>query len=180
MRSLEAIFRNYDLNPVIRSMVDSGLYSLTRDLVIGNSDSGVRIVGPVDRSAIIERVGTGSSSDYVARLENADNLTFENLTIRGNGANGIAALTSPGSDNLPSAIAFSPPIVTGLRVDYSGNFTSVIDSDFDGGPLRNQTSHCCSHRHWERSFKVICLEIESGQAVAIASAGGLVENNEIC
>jgi parallel beta-helix repeat protein len=143
MASLESLLRNYDLNPGDVIYVDSGIYNLANDLVIGNSDSGVQIVGPADRSAIFDR-GSVASGSRAFVLDNADNITFENVEIRNSG-NGIFANfaqgANAGSDGLTIRNSRFTNSQAGLSIDAGNNGVSVIDSIFDGGTGRNMGYH---------------------------------------
>ncbi|MFN7333087.1 MAG: right-handed parallel beta-helix repeat-containing protein, partial [bacterium] len=144
MASLEALLRNYDLNPGDVIYVDSGIYNLANDLVIGNSDSGVRIVGPADRSAIFDR-GSVASGARAFVLENADGITFENLEIR-NSSTGIFANLAQGANTGSDGLTirnsrFTNNSQRGVFIDSGNNGASVIDSVFDGGATRNQAVH---------------------------------------
>ncbi|MEQ1826615.1 MAG: right-handed parallel beta-helix repeat-containing protein [Pirellula sp.] len=145
MSSLENLFRSYDLNPGDTIYVDSGIHTLTRDLTITNEDSGVRIVGPSDRSAIFQRTGTASSSNAVFRLSNADGITFENVEIQGGGGYGIHAPFangSAGSDGLTIRNSrFINLLIGGVYLDQGNNFATIEDSVFDGGVSRNMGIH---------------------------------------
>jgi hypothetical protein len=144
MASLESLLRNYDLNPGDVIYVDSGIYNLANDLVIGNSDSGMRIVGPADRSAIFDR-GSVASGSRAFVLDNADNITFENVEIRNSGIGifaNFAQGANAGSDGLTIRNSrFTNNSQRGVSIDAGNNEASVIDSVFDGGAARNQSVH---------------------------------------
>ncbi len=143
MASIEALLNTYDLNPGDTVYVDSGLHLIPRDIVISNSDSGVRFVGPADRSAILSRVG-GNSGNSLFRLDNSDNVTFENIDFRANGGAAIRAFdvqgVGNGSDNLTVRNSFFTNNAWGIHLGEGNHFASILDSNFDGGPTRNQSS----------------------------------------
>ncbi len=185
MASLEALLRNYDVNPGDTIFVDSGIYNLLGTLTIRSDDSGVRIVGPADRSAIFDRGSTASGTQAFV-LNNADGITFENLEIR-NSAFGILAGfaqgVGAGSDGLTIRNSrFTNNLQLAVSIEQGNNGVSVIDSDFDGGPTRNQTSHLLL-RGTDSSvtgnqFKMSSSDGSRSPAVQILGVRGLVDSNQ--
>src|SRR3972149_2269958 len=64
MASLSALVRAYDLDAGDVVYVDTGTYSVTTNIVLGVSDSGVRIEGPVGvgHRAVVNRGNTASTA----------------------------------------------------------------------------------------------------------------------
>ncbi len=185
MASLEAVFRTYDLNPGDTIYVDSGVYNLTRDLTITNGDSGVRILGPADRSAVIDR-GNSQSNERAFILDNADGITFENLLIRDAGIGifaNFAQGANAGSDNLTVRnVVFTGNSFAGVSIDGGNHFATVVDSVFDGGASRNQSIHLML----QGSDSVVSGNLftkssggsSGSSAVFVTGSRGLVEDNE--
>ncbi len=98
MASLAALIAAYDLNPGDVIHVDTGIYDLVRNIVIGSEDSGVRIEGPALGTALLNR-GNSSSGSYGIELAGADDVTLTRLSVTG-GEYGIYASTTADSDNL--------------------------------------------------------------------------------
>ncbi|MEX0642950.1 MAG: right-handed parallel beta-helix repeat-containing protein, partial [Pirellulales bacterium] len=78
-RSLASILTNYDLGPGDSILVDAGLHSLTTHGLSGEvrftaADSGVLVIGPPDRSAVLSGVVV---------VEASAQITLENITIAG-------------------------------------------------------------------------------------------------
>ena len=91
MASLEALLAAYDLRPGDVVHVDSGDYTLLRDLVVATSDGGaegapVTILGPaaLGGTATVDRAFSASDS-RVFDLENVSHLTLQGLSITGAG-----------------------------------------------------------------------------------------------
>ena len=107
--SVRAILEAYDLGPGDRILVDTGVYDLGANIVVGENvglgldDAGVTIQGPLvaGHEAVLNRGNTGSSS-YVFELVNADDVTLRNLTITG-GRFGVSASSGSDSDGVTIA-----------------------------------------------------------------------------
>jgi parallel beta-helix repeat protein len=100
MASLSALLRAYDLEPGDTIFVDTGVYTLQTNLVLGQADSGVTVQGPtgVGRTAVFDRDNTSAGS-YVFELAGADDVTLSHLVVTG-GAVGVYAGAGSDSDRL--------------------------------------------------------------------------------
>jgi hypothetical protein len=87
--SIQAILDAYDLNNGDTIVVDTGTYALNSNIAITAEDAGVRISGPSDTGAILDR-GDTAFDNSVFELRNADGVTLDHLTMFG-GAYGIYA-----------------------------------------------------------------------------------------
>ena len=101
--SVSAVLAAYHLvsGDVIR--VDAGTYSVSTNIVITSDDAGVKIEGYHDttlttRHAVLDRSNTNSGA-YVFELQNADNITLDDLFITDAYAGVFAGSTSD-SDNV--------------------------------------------------------------------------------
>ncbi|MCU0707444.1 MAG: right-handed parallel beta-helix repeat-containing protein [Pirellula sp.] len=84
MRTIQAMLDVYDLDPGDTIHVASGNYPMLRNAVITNSDSGVRILGPADASAVFQRQNTSTSPiAFGFQLINADSVTIDSVSITG-------------------------------------------------------------------------------------------------
>ena len=126
MASLAALLAAYDLDPGDTIHVDTGTYALAGNIVITAQDSGVTITGPDSATALLNR---GTSSGYVFELQNADDVTLENLSITG--ANqGIYASASSDSDRL---------ILRRLNVFNNANWGIELDASNDQATIEDNT-----------------------------------------
>ena len=101
MASLAALLAAYpNIGSGATVHVAGGTYSLASNILLGPSHNGLTIIGPADQSAILNR-GNTTSGSYVFQLQNASNLTLQDLTITGS-YGGIYTTTtgSAGSPNL--------------------------------------------------------------------------------
>jgi hypothetical protein len=82
LASVNAVLQAYDLQPGDVIYVDSGHYRMYRNLVLDASLSGLRIEGPGDALAVLDRANTSSGS-YVFELAGADDVTLRGLALTG-------------------------------------------------------------------------------------------------
>ncbi len=113
--SIRAILEAYDLGASDRIRIDSGVYSLSANIIVTDNDSGVVFEGYhesayPDRVALLNR-GSTLSGSYAFEIAGADDLTFEFLAITG--AN-VGVLVGNGSNRV---------VVTANRL--FGNLTGV-------------------------------------------------------
>jgi hypothetical protein len=82
MASLAALLRAYDLDAGDVIYVDTGVYNLATNIVLGAEDSGVTIRGPVlpTHDAVLDRGNTGA---VTIQLAGADDVTIEQVSITG-------------------------------------------------------------------------------------------------
>ncbi|MEQ1829659.1 MAG: right-handed parallel beta-helix repeat-containing protein, partial [Pirellula sp.] len=97
--SISAILNAYVMKPGDTILVDAGTYNLSTTLILNAAASGIRIEGYHDpafptRGTTFNR---GNTSLVAIELQNADNITFDHLTITG-GLYGIYASTTSDSD----------------------------------------------------------------------------------
>jgi hypothetical protein len=82
LASINVILQSYDLRPGDVIYVDSGHYRMYRNLVLDASHSGLRIEGPGDALAVLDRANTSSGS-YVFELAGAHDVTLRGLAMTG-------------------------------------------------------------------------------------------------
>ena len=98
-------------------------------MILTSKHTGVKIEGPASGPGVtLDRANT---SFNVIELQNADNVTFDRLTIRG-GYNGISASTSSDSDNV-SIInsSFVGNSNSGIYLDTSNDSARFLGNAFD-------------------------------------------------
>ncbi|KKL74058.1 hypothetical protein LCGC14_2068690, partial [marine sediment metagenome] len=130
MASLRALLAAYDLDPGDTVWVDTGTYDLVATVDIGTQDEGVTIRGPVGviNEAIIDRGNPGFS---VIALDNADDVTIRNLTVRG-GYHGIY-LNNGSSYFTADTVEARNSKQTGIYVaDAASDYATITDSVFYG------------------------------------------------
>jgi parallel beta-helix repeat protein len=99
MASLAALIAAYDLGPGDVVHVDTGVYAVLGNIVLGVEDSGVRIEGPA--AAVLDR-GSSAAGSYVFELRGADDVAIARLSLAG-GEHGIAAAAGAGSERIALA-----------------------------------------------------------------------------
>ena len=132
MFTLQALLDAYNLDPGDVIHVDAGTYTLLRNITLVNQDSGVKIEGPAIGTATFNRNDVGSSSYYVAELQNADNVTFSRLSLTG-AVIGIYAASGSDSDGfqlLNSQVYANQ--TAGLQVGNTNDSLTVSGSEFYG------------------------------------------------
>ncbi len=98
MASLRALLLAYDLDTGDLVQVDVGQYALAANVNITAQDSGVRIEGPMNHPAVLDRQSTGPGA-AVIELVDADNVTVQRLNLTG-GRYGVWAGESSDSDDV--------------------------------------------------------------------------------
>ncbi len=137
MASLAAVLAAYHPDAGDTIYVDTGVYNLPINLVLTADDSGVRIVGPSNAGAVLNRGNTNNGSDVV-QLAGAIGVTLDDLSITG-GQYGIAAASGAGSTGLTvSNCDIYANADTGIFLDASNGDAQVIgnqvhDNGFSGG-----------------------------------------------
>ena len=98
MASLAALLRAYDLDAGDVIYVDTGVYNLATNIVLGAEDSGVTIRGPVlaTHDAVLDRGNTGA---VTIQLAGADDVTIEHVAITG-GQHGVYLTSNADSDRI--------------------------------------------------------------------------------
>ncbi len=132
MASLNAVLRAYDLEPGDIIYVDTGLYDFVANVRIGQDDQGVTFQGPVGAGhvAFLDR-GNRSTGSYVFELDNADNVTIQNLQLTGayyglyldNGSSRFTLAHADVYDNNQAGLYIN---------DAASQFATVADSRFHG------------------------------------------------
>ena len=94
MATLQALIATYDLEPGDVVYVDTGVYVLSTNLVIGDEDSGVRLQGPIEtgHSALLDRADGNYALIVYGEDVTLDHLTVQHATyagIYGNGCDGL-------------------------------------------------------------------------------------------
>ncbi len=165
MATLANLLAAYDLAPGDRVFVDTGLYSLTRNIVIGAGDAGsaadyVAIFGPTQdgAEAIFDRGSraTGSNvidingGDYVRisdlTLRNADYginifggsdfVSLNRLTISDTGRDGIFGANDSHDLTITDAVVTRAAQTSGYAMQLRGDRTSVI-----GGEVKDNVNY---------------------------------------
>ena len=137
MASLAALIAAYDLDPGDIVHVDTGDYSLIRNVVLTAQDSGVRIEGPGSGFAVINR-GNSNSGSYIFDLQNADDITLDRLHLTGAET---AVYLGSNSDSDGLTISNSRIYLNtnrGVYAETGNDFVTVTDSQFDGGASQVQ------------------------------------------
>src|SRR5262249_2137781 len=98
MASLYALIQAYDLDAGDVVHVDTGNYTLYRNLLLTLQDSGVTIQGPTGSVAQLDRANMNSSS-YEFELGGANDITLDHLTMTG-GVVGVYGADGANSDRL--------------------------------------------------------------------------------
>jgi hypothetical protein len=80
--SIRGVLQAYSLGAGDVIYVDSGYYRIDHNLVLDASLSGLRIEGPGDALAVLDRANTSSGS-YVFELAGADDVTLRGLALTG-------------------------------------------------------------------------------------------------
>ncbi len=133
MASLEALLSAYTFVPGDVIHVDTGNYSLLRNLVLGPQDSGVTIEGPNGAVALFNRGNTNGGA-YVVQMAGATNVTLENLELTG-GSYGIYASSGAGSTGLTvsNSVLFGNASA-GVFLDSGNNGASFVNDAIYGIP----------------------------------------------
>jgi Ca2+-binding RTX toxin-like protein len=130
--SIRAILETYDLGPGDIIYVDSGIYNLTTNIVLGADDSGVTIIGyqdeaHPDRKAVLNR-GNASAGSYVLELGGADDVAVSRLALAG-GQYGVYGGSSAGSDRVTlSGVDVYGNAQYGVYVTSSNDDFRLLDS----------------------------------------------------
>lgn len=128
--SIEAVLAAYDLALGDVIYVDTGVYTLTVNIVIGHEDSGIVIEGPTQagRRAVLNRDNQNGGS-YVIELNNADSVTLDHLALTG-GFYGLFAGSGSDSDN---AVVTHSEIYgnasEGIHIEASNDAIQIIDNN---------------------------------------------------
>jgi hypothetical protein len=100
MANLAALIRAYDLDAGDVVYVDTGVYALATNVVLGVQDSGVRIVGAqqLDHASVLTRGNTNAGA-YAIQFAGADDVVLEHLSVTG-AQYGIHAASGADSDRI--------------------------------------------------------------------------------
>ena len=131
-----ALLESYDLDPGDTIHVDTGVYSIVRNVVIGSDDSGVRIEGPQTGGAVFDR-GSTDDGRYVFELRDADNVVLSHLGVTGADA-GVYVGGESDSDNL---LIRNNEIYGNNRGLVMGFYEYDQRSDNDGGAITGNDIH---------------------------------------
>ncbi len=111
--TINAILSTYNLTYGDTIFVDSGVYNLASNIVIGNAHSGVTIQGPTRAGsvALLNR-GNPASGSYAFEVNAAQGVTLSNLSITGaydgvyvdNGSSGFTLQNSAAYGNVDSGL----------------------------------------------------------------------------
>ena len=97
--SIRSVLDSYDIEPGDVILVDTGIYNLGANIPITTEDQGVTIRGAQlpGHASVVDR-GNTSSGQYVFDLQQATDVTIENLTISG-AHDGVHASSGSNSHN---------------------------------------------------------------------------------
>ncbi len=140
MASLSALIAAYDLDPGDVIHVDSGNYNLIQNIVLTNQDSGVRIEGPANQSAILNRNNTNGTS-FIFELQNADQITVDRFTLTGGYAAVLANSTSDSDQFTLSNSRILLNVQYGVFLEQSNDGAQLLNNYFDGGASQVQNYH---------------------------------------
>ena len=147
--SIRRVLEAFDLGAGDIIRVDAGVYNLTTNLIITAADAGVTIEGYHDealplRRALIDRRDTGGSS-YVIELQDADDVTLEQLWLTGAS---VGIYAAPGSDSdrltLRQMVVYGNSS-RGIVLYASNDQTTIQNSTFygvPGGTWRGRSTEC--------------------------------------
>ncbi len=176
MSSLRALLAVYDLDAGDVVQIDTGLYRLIANAVIGPEDSGVRIEGPSNAGAVLDRGDTRDSSAVIELVE-ADGVVLQRLTLTGGR---YAVLAGPNADaddlelrdnliygNTAAAIYLAEGLgVASDRVTIAGN---TIYQNGDGIRVEGADAIIQSNLIYDNT----------DTAVSVTGAGALIEGNRV-
>ena len=179
LNSIQAVLNAYDLGPGDVILVDTGVYSLTANIVIDAADSGVRIQGPVQgtHQASLNRNNTATGS-HVFQLQNATNVTLDSLEIFGANEGVLVNLASHDFTITNSTVRNNSS--RGIHIEDTANRAVIADNDI----------------HSHLGFPPVAVEIEgddaiirnnvirdnsgnTGIAVVATAANTLIQNNDL-
>ncbi|MCC6640239.1 MAG: right-handed parallel beta-helix repeat-containing protein, partial [Deltaproteobacteria bacterium] len=156
MASLAGLLAAYDLDPGDTVYVDTGIYSLPRNVRLEVQDSGVRIQGPVSagHEARLER-GNRAREAAIFELAGADDVAFDHLVLT-NAGRGIYAASTADSD--------------GVSITASELFDLeyyAIDLEANSGNARVAENHV---------HDMVGPNVVSGGGITVLG-GGVIEDN---
>ena len=145
MSSLRALLSVYDLNPGDVIYVDTGIYATASNIIIGQNDAGVTIVGAKQpgHETVFDRGNTAAGS-YVFQLDNADGITLDSLTITG-GYHGVYAGTSSDSDGVT---------IRDSRIHTNAGKEILLDTSNDGATITGTMSNSKSEIFESRKLQL--------------------------
>ena len=135
MASIRSVLTAYDVGAGDVILVDTGVYTLSTNIVVTSDDSGVMIQGPIGEGheAMLDRGNTATGS-YVFELVDADGITLDHLGITG-AYTGVYAGDSSDSDDV--TIQNSEIVGNyyyGLRLEASNDRSAIL-----GNTVHDQT-----------------------------------------
>jgi hypothetical protein len=115
---------------------------LTQNILITAQDSGLTITGPETAVALLNRGNTGGTS-YVFELQNADDVTLEQLWVTGAS---VGIYAAPGSDS--DRLTVRQMVVygnssRGILLYASNDQTTIQNSSFYGVPVARGRATVC-------------------------------------
>ena len=122
MATLQALIATYDLEPGDVVYVDTGVYVLSTNLVIGDEDSGVRLQGPIEtgHSALLDRADGNYGVIVYGEDVTLDHLTVQHATYAG--------IYGSGCDDL---------LISNCEVSWNGRWGIRLNSPGDGVTIRD-------------------------------------------
>ncbi|MGA2254402.1 MAG: right-handed parallel beta-helix repeat-containing protein, partial [Thermoguttaceae bacterium] len=128
MATLAALLQAYTLGPADTVYIDTGNYTLLRNVVLDALHSGVTIVGPTSGpGAILNRTNTNPGS-YDFQMQGGDNVTLSHLTLTGglDGLYGSNAANSTGLTVSDSTIFGN--VSYGIYLDVGNDHATLADN----------------------------------------------------
>ena len=134
--SVRALLSAYNLEAGDVVRIDAGAYTLSANIVITSDDAGVKLEGYHDpafpaRHATLNRANTAAGS-FGIELQNADNVTLDNLFITG-GVTGVFASSTSDSDNVTiSNCSISHNLTAGVEFQVTNDNLLATGNDVFG------------------------------------------------
>lgn len=167
MASLMALLAAYDLGPGDVVHVDTGAYSLVRTISLVADDSGVRIVGPADRSARFSFPAGSPFNSFsgdlpfaVFNLRGANDVTLERLTVSG-ADYGVSGSQTLGGQNLT---------LKDMAIEGNRSYGVYLYSSHTGVTIQDSTI---------RGFPGGASDDDQYSAILIQGINARIENNVI-
>ncbi len=133
--SISALLAAYVMKPGDTILVDNGIYTLSTPLILNAAAKGITIRGYFNnsfptRTTILDR---GNTAFNAIELQNADDVTLDQLTIR-NAYHGVFASNTSDSDRLSVTNSyFVSNFYTGIYLDPTNDFATLQNNRFDLG-----------------------------------------------
>jgi parallel beta-helix repeat protein len=129
MASLYALINFYDLGPGDVVQVDTGTYTLYRNLLMTLDDSGVRVEGPATAVAQFDRTNKNTSS-YSVEFAGGDDITLDHLTFFGAYHGVVGNYDTSDSDRVTlSALDIFGSVYDGIYIGRGNEDWKLLNND---------------------------------------------------